>query len=108
LVYVARTPFGDRYPPLRHVPVLAAAMHDVFDPDTFANGGKVNGSQLLNLHSDYRSYWIDSPPNPSRINDIKRFDYLLEIRQPPAKVPTEITLEEIKRGQTFVLYRIKQ
>ena len=108
LVYVAPNPFGDRYPPLRHVPVLAAAMHDVFDPDTFANGGKVNGSQLLNLHSDYRSYWIDSPPNPSRINDIKRFDYLLEIRQPPAKVPTEITLEEIKRGQTFVLYRIKQ
>lgn len=108
LVYVAPMPFGDRYPPLRHVPVLAAAMHDLFDPDTFANGGKVNGSQLLSLKSDYRNYWMDGPPSRSRINDIKRFDYLIEIGQPLAKIPAGITLEEIKRGYTFVLYRIRQ
>jgi hypothetical protein len=41
LVYMVPTPFGDRNPPLRHVPVLAAAMHRVFDPDTFANGGQL-------------------------------------------------------------------
>jgi hypothetical protein len=108
LVYVAPNPFGDRYPPLRHVPVLAAAMHEVFDPDTFANGGKVNGSQLLNLKSDYRDYWTDGPPSRSRIKDIKRFDYLIEIGQPLASIPAGTTLEEIKRGRTFVLYRIRQ
>jgi hypothetical protein len=57
---------------------------------------------LLSFKLDYRSYY------PSRIKDIKKFYYLLEIREAPENVQTEIILEEIKRGQTFVLYRIKQ
>jgi hypothetical protein len=133
LVYMGNTPFGDRNPSLRHVPVLAAAMHGVFDPDTFTNGTESNGFQLLNLKPDFRDYWMDAPwPNPWRIYDIRRFDYLVEIQphpypflsrwlhrvgftlsqdsvtQSPVKIPAGITLDEIKRGRTFVLYRIGQ
>jgi hypothetical protein len=32
----------------------------------------------------------------------------MEIRQPSVKIPAGITLEEIGRGRTSVLYRIKQ
>jgi hypothetical protein len=106
LVIVGRTFWGDRKPPLRHVPVLAAAKQGVFDPGTFtAEGGVPVG---LNFKPDYRDYWEDRLNGPPRVSDYKRFDYLMQIRQPSMKVPAEITLEEIKRGQTFVLYRIKQ
>jgi hypothetical protein len=107
LVYMVPTPLADRNPPLRHVPVFAAAMHDVFDPDTFTNGREPNGPQLLNLKSDYRDYWMDAPPDPARINEIGRYDYLLEVRHSPAKIPAGITLKEVKRGQTFALYEIR-
>jgi hypothetical protein len=108
LVYMVPTPLGDRNPPLRHVPVFAAAMHDVFDPDTFTNGREPNGPQLLNLKSHYRDYWVDAPPDPSRISEIGRYDYLLEVRHSPANIPAGITLREVKRGQTYTLYQIRR
>jgi hypothetical protein len=100
--------FGNRNPPLSHVPVFAAAMHGIFDPDTFTNGTEPNGFQLLSLTPDYRDYWLDAPPNASRIDDIKRYDYLVAVYRPPVRIPAGFTLREIKRGQTFVLYHIEQ
>jgi hypothetical protein len=38
--------------------------------------------------------------------DVQSFDYLMEIRLPSVEIPAGITLEEIGRGLTFVLYRI--
>jgi hypothetical protein len=103
MVLVRRTFWGDRKPPLRHVPVLAAALQGVFDPRTFTDG-----VQLLKLKPNYRGYWQDDTTAPSSISDFKRFDYLMAIRQPPVDTPVGITLQGIERGQTFVLYRIKQ
>jgi hypothetical protein len=109
LVIVGLHPFWrDRKPPLRYVPVLAAAMRGVFDPHTYTDGsGEPTGTLLLKLKSDYRDYWKDPLSVPSRASDFRNFDYLMQIRQ-PSKAPAEISLEEIKQGQTFVLYRIKQ
>jgi hypothetical protein len=98
----------DRIPPLIHVPVLAAAKQGLFVPYTFTDDGVlVNGIQLLKLRPDYRDYWRASPES-SNIDDIKRFNYLLEIQKPQVKVPTGISLNEVGRGQTFTLYRIDQ
>jgi hypothetical protein len=99
---------SDRNPPLRHVPALAAAMHGVFDPDTFTNGTKANGFQLLSLRPDYRDYWMKFPLNPERIHNIMKYDYLMIIRRPSVTIPSGITLEEIKRGRSFRLYRIER
>ncbi|MBV8359854.1 MAG: hypothetical protein JO189_18245 [Deltaproteobacteria bacterium] len=106
LVYMPRMQFGDRYPPLRHVPALAAAMQGVFDPHTFTNGSAPNGPQLLNLKPNYRDYWIYDPSDPQIINSMYKFDYLLQIKGPPVEPLAGLTLKEISLGQTFVLYRI--
>lgn len=103
LVIVRRTFWGDRKPPLRHLPVLAAAMQGIFDPRTFTDG-----VQLLKLKPDYRGYWEDDSTGPSLASDFKKFEYLMEIRQPTVTIPAGITLEEIGRGRTFVLYHIEQ
>lgn len=79
------------FPPLVHVPVLAAAKRGVFEPYTFTDHGE--GLQLLKLRD----------PVPTSIQD---FDYLLEIDNPQFKIPPGISLKEIGRGQTFTLYRI--
>jgi hypothetical protein len=101
LVIVGHTAWGDRDPPLRHVPVLAAAEQGVFVPSIFTDANATaNG---LKLKPDYLDYW-----KYNQTNDFKRFDYLMEVRQPPVKIPPGITLEEIGRGRTFVLYRIEQ
>jgi hypothetical protein len=98
----------DSNPPLGQVPILAAAKQGVFVPGIFTDDGLlVNGIQLLKLRPDYRNYatenrWV------SNISDIKRFDYLLEIRKPKVKFPTGISLHEVGRGRTFTLYRIDQ
>jgi hypothetical protein len=80
------------FPPLVHVPVLAAAKRGVFEPYTFTDHGE--GLQLLKLRD----------PVPTRIQD---FDYLLEIGNPQVKIPPGISLKEIGRGQTFTLYQIR-
>jgi len=80
------------YPPLVHVPVLAAAKHDVFEPYTFTDHGA--GLQLLEKRD----------PVPTSIQD---FDYLLEIGKPQVKIPAGISLKEVRRGQTFTLYKIQ-
>ena len=77
------------YPPLVHVPVLAAAKRGVFEPNTFTDHGQ--GLQLLKKRD----------PIPTSIRD---FDYLLEIGDPEVKIPTGISLKEVGRGQTFILY----
>lgn len=103
MVVARRTFWGDRKPPLRHVPVLAAAKQSVFDPRTFTGA-----FQLLKLRPEYRGYWDDDSAAPSGFSDFQKFDYLMEIREPPVNIPAGITLEEIVRGLTFVLYQIKQ
>jgi hypothetical protein len=96
----------DHIPPLIHVPVLAAAKQSIFVPYTFTDDGVlVNGIQLLKLRPDYRDYWRASPES-TNIDDIKRFDYLLEIQKPRVKIPSGVSLNEVGRGQTFALYRI--
>jgi hypothetical protein len=91
---------------LDHVPVLAAAKHGVFVPYTFTDDGElVDGIQLLKLTPDYRDYRRDFPI-ASSIRDVKRFDYLLKIRSPQLNIPSDISLREVGRGQTFTLYRI--
>jgi len=98
----------DRIPPLIHVPVLAAAKQGVFVPYTFTDDGVlVGGIQLLKLRPDYRDFWRPTP-DPSNINDIKRFDYLLEIQKPQVKIPTGVLLNEVGSGRTFDLYRVEQ
>jgi hypothetical protein len=111
LVIVGHTFWGDRKPPLRFVPVLAAAKQGVFDPRTMTDGGgEPKGTLLLKLKPDFHGYWQDNydSTGPSSASDFKKFDYLMKIRDPSAKIPEEIFLEEIERGRTFVLYRIRQ
>jgi hypothetical protein len=79
------------YPPLVHVPVLAAAERAVFEPYTFSDHGQ--GLQLLKKRT----------PVPNRMTD---FDYLLEIGHPEFKIPIGLSLTEIRRGHTYILYRI--
>lgn len=80
------------YPPLVHVPALAAAKRGVFEPYTFSDSGQ--GLQLLTKRR----------PVPIRMTD---FDYLLEIGYPPeSKIPIGLSLTEIRRGNTYILYRI--
>ena len=82
------------YPPLVHVPVLAAAKRGVFEPYTFSDSGQ--GLQLLTKRRSV----------PIRMTD---FDYLLEIGHPPQfKIPIGLSLTEIQRGHTYILYRIKR
>lgn len=107
LVIVGHTFWGDRKPPLRHVPVLAAAMRGVFVPSTFTDANATaNG---LKLKRKYRDYQEDvSTGGSPRGGNLKNFDYLIAIRHPPLKIPAGITLKDIERGQTFVLYRIER
>jgi hypothetical protein len=93
---------------LFHVPVLAAAKRGVFVPYTWTgdSGLGFNGLYPLKVMPDYREYLRDSPTALSSINDIRKFDYLLEVEKPQATIPTGISLNEVKRGQTFTLYRI--
>jgi hypothetical protein len=79
------------YPPLAHVPVLAAAERGVFEPYTFSDHGQ--GRQLLKKKT----------PVPNRMTD---FDYLFEIGHPEFKIPIGLSLTEIQRGHTYILYRI--
>jgi len=95
-------------PPLVFVPVLVAAKQGVFVPYTFTDDGwMMPGIQLLKLMPGYRDY-SDTRDAIYSINNIARFDYLLEIRNPQVKMPTGISLNEVARGQTFTLYRIDQ
>jgi hypothetical protein len=79
------------FPPLVHVPVLAAAKRGVFEPGTFSDRGE--GLQLLKLRN----------PVPT---SIREFDYLLKIGNPKVEMPTDTSLEQVKRGETFILYKI--
>jgi hypothetical protein len=80
------------FPPLVHVPVLAAAKRGVFESYTFSDHGQ--GLQLLKKRE----------PIPTSMGD---FDYLLEIGSPDLKTPIGLSLTEIRRGHTFILYRIR-
>jgi hypothetical protein len=64
--------------------------------------------QLLKLKPNYRGYWDDVSTAPSSVRDFWKFGFLMEIRWPSVKIPAGISLEEIGRGRTFVLYRIEQ
>jgi hypothetical protein len=81
------------YPPLVHVPVLAAAKQGVLVP-----GGLFADNEALRLLKE-------RDPVPSSISG---FDYLLEIGNPHVEIPTGFSLKEIGRGQTFALYRIER
>jgi hypothetical protein len=106
LVIVGHDEFwGSRKQPLVHIPELPAAKRGILDPLLF----DIYGGTLLNLKPDYRGYSRKGDPTgASRYSDVKSFDYLMEIRQPPVEIPAGITLDEIERGRTFVLYRIEQ
>jgi hypothetical protein len=77
------------YPPLAFVSVLAAAERGVFEPYTFSD----QGWQLLKQRTPVASHMTD-------------FDYLLEIGHPEFKIPVGLSLTEIRRGQTYILYKI--
>jgi hypothetical protein len=79
------------FPPLVHVPVLAAAKRGVFEPGTFSDNGK--GLQLLKKRD----------PEPESIRDS---DYLLEIGNPQVEMPSGTSLIQVEHGKTFILYRI--
>jgi hypothetical protein len=93
---------GWRNPPLVHVPVLAAAKQGVFVPYTFTDAWMTPGIQLLKVTPGYRDY-LDTSGALQSINNIERFDYLLEIREPRVKMPTGISLNEVarERGRTW-------
>ncbi|HEY2452180.1 MAG TPA: hypothetical protein VGI71_06105 [Scandinavium sp.] len=74
---------GWSYPSLVHVPLFPATKQGVF-------------------------VQRDSVDDIKMADDIKLVDYLMEIRNPPVKIPTGISLKEVGRGQTFNLYRIGQ
>ena len=90
-----------------HIPVLAAAKQGVFVPYTFTDDGwMMAGIQLLKLMPGYRDY-LDASGVPQGINNINRFDYLLEIRKAQIQMPSGMSLNEVARGQTFTLYSIE-
>lgn len=77
-------------PPLVHVPVLPGVKRGVYVPNmNYGELGLVKKKE----------------PIPQSIRD---FDYLLEIRNPHVEIPTSVSLKEVGRGHTFILYRIDQ
>jgi hypothetical protein len=96
--------------PLFHVPVLAAAKQSVFVPYTWTQDNEFGfkGIALLRVMPDYRDYLADLPTDTRSINDLGKFDYLLEVEDPQVTISADFSLLEVKRGQTFRLYKVQQ
>jgi len=93
--------WDDHMSSLLHVAVFAATKRGAFVPYIFADNGEspTRGVDLLKLTPAYRDY--------QNIHEIERYDYLLDMRKHEAAIGSAVSLKEIARGQTFVLYQIR-
>jgi hypothetical protein len=93
--------WDDHSSSLLHVAVFAATKCDAYVPYIFADNGEPpnSGVDLLKLTPAFREY--------RSIHKIQRYDYLLDMRKHVAAIDSAVSLKEIARGRTFVLYRIQ-
>jgi hypothetical protein len=91
----------DRRPPLEHVPVYYGVKHDVFVPYIFT---MPKGSEPLQFTAQYQEYSHDT--YPENAGDMVKFDYVLEIRNPHFDIPPGLSLEDVARGNTYLLQRV--
>lgn len=91
---------ADRSPPLEHVPVFAGAKQGALVPYLFTHE-----ATPIRLQPAVRDYGHFSP-YPENATDMARYDYVLVLYQPEFRIPEGLSLQLLKQGMTYRLFRV--